>query len=425
MSVPDVLASPDVFTFHAPTRVVHGRGAIARLGDEVARDCRRPLLVTDPGIVASGLHRRAVESLERRGLAVAVFDGVSHMATVGSVENGVAAGRAHGFDCVVGLGGGSALAVARGVAIVGAEERPVRDLVGGWGAEPPSLRILPLYSVPTTAGSGSEVSPNAPLVDQEVGAKLTLGGPATFSRVAILDPDLLASLPPRQAALSGVDALTHAIEACCTNLATPITDALALSAMRILVRDLAAAVRGDADARARCLVASTMANQACANAKLGLVHGLARNVQALFTIPYGVTIGVFLVPVMEFNRPAATEQFARMAVAMGLAGDSAAADASAAAVVPAVKRLLAAIGIPRRFEPDEVDRPRIDQLARMVFARNTPAQLDPAALASLDVAGFAPSPNIRRARYADVVALYECALEGWTVEAALIPQSPR
>src|SRR5439155_515571 len=221
----EVLAAPDVFTFHAPTKVLHGRGAIARLGDEVATVCRRPLLVTDPGIVASGLHRRAIDSLERRGLAVAIFDRVTHMATVRSVSEGVAAGRAHGFDCVVGLGGGSALAVARGVAIVGADERPVRELVGGWGAEAPSLRMLPLFSVPTTAGSGSEVSPSAPLLDDELGAKLTLSGPGTFSRVAILDPDLLASLPSRQAALSGVDALTHAIEACCTNLATPITDA--------------------------------------------------------------------------------------------------------------------------------------------------------------------------------------------------------
>jgi len=401
--------------------VLHGRGAIARLGDEVATECRRPLLVTDPGIVASGLHRRAIDSLERRGLAVAIFDRVTHMATVRSVSEGVAAGRAHGFDCVVGLGGGSALAVARGVAIVGAEERPVRELVGGWGAEAPSLRMLPLFSVPTTAGSGSEVSPSAPLLDDELGAKLTLSGPGTFSRVAILDPDLLASLPTRQAALSGVDALTHAIEACCTNLATPITDALALAAMGILVRDLAAAVRGDADARARCLVASTMANQACGNAKLGLVHGLARNVQTLFVVPYGVTIGVFLVPVMEFNRPAALPAFARMADAMGLSRPGEPESSRAAAVVRAVKRLLAEIGIPRRLGSDEVDRSRIDELARMVFARNTPAQLDRAALASVDVGGFAPSPNIRRARYADVVALYERSLVGWTVEGAPPP----
>src|SRR2546428_12268405 len=115
--------------------------------------------------------------------------------------------------------------------------------------------MLPLYSVPTTAGSGSEVSPSAPLLDDELGAKLTLSGPGTFSRVAILDPDLLASLPSRQAALSGVDALTHAIEACCTNLATPITDALALAAMGILMCDHACVGRGDAAARASCLVA--------------------------------------------------------------------------------------------------------------------------------------------------------------------------
>src|SRR2546425_12691968 len=173
----EVLAAPDVFTFHAPTKVLHGRGAIARLGDEVATECRRPLLVTDPGIVASGLHRRAIDSLERRGLAVAVFDRVTHMATVRSVSEGVAAGRAHGFDCVVGLGGGSALAVARGVAIVGAEERPVRELVGGWGAEGPSLRMLPLFSGPTNTGSGRGVRPTGPPLDNLAGAQMTRSRP--------------------------------------------------------------------------------------------------------------------------------------------------------------------------------------------------------------------------------------------------------
>lgn len=402
---PAVLAPPDIFTFEAPTKVIHGRGALARLGGEIlAAGCRRPLLVTDPGIVASGLAERVAEALRRAGLEVAVFDGVTHMATTAATESGARAALAHRADAVVGAGGGSALAVARGVAILVAEGGDVASKAGR------DVRCAPLFSVPTTAGSGSEVSPSAPLLDRDRGAKITLRGHATFSRAAILDPDLLASLPARQAALSGVDALAHGIEAYLTNLATPITDALAVAAVEILARDLRAAVAGDGDARARCLVASTMANQACGNAKLGLVHGLARNVQTLFDVPYGLTIGVFLLPVMEFNRPAAVERFARLGEAMGETGGD--EERRSRGAIERTRALLSDIGIPDRFDPATVDGSRIPELARMVFARDTDAQLDRAALARLDVTGFAPSPNIRRAGYDEIVALYRRAIEG-------------
>jgi alcohol dehydrogenase class IV len=360
-------------------------------------------VVTDPGIVACGVAERVVAALRSAGLEPAVFDQVAHMATTAAAEAGAAAARAHRADAVVGVGGGSALAVARGVAILMAEGGDVASNAGR------PARSAPLFSVPTTAGSGSEVSPSAPLLDRARGAKITLSGPGTFSRVAVLDPDLLASLPARQAALSGVDALTHGIEAYLTNLATPITDALAIAAVELLGADLRAAVAGDGDARARCLVASTMANQACGNAKLGLVHGLARNIQTLFEVPYGVTIGVLLVPVMEFNRPAALGRFARLAGALG--EPPGADEGRSTAAVTRVKRLLADIGIPRRFEA--VDRSRIAEMARMVFARHTSAQLDRAALAAVDVSGFAPSPNLRRATFDDIVALYEASLAGW------------
>lgn len=403
----DVLDPPGIFTFHAPTKVIHGRGALARLGAEVAScGCRRPLIVTDPGLVACGIADLVLATLRGSGLEPSLFAGVTHMATTAAAEGGVGVARAHGADAVVGVGGGSALAVARGVAILMAEGGDVASNAGR------PVRAAPLFSVPTTAGSGSEVSPSAPLLDRERGTKITLSGPGTFSRVAVLDPDLLASLPRGQAALSGVDALTHGIEAYLTNLATPITDALAIASVEILAADLREAVAGDGDARARCLVASTMANQACGNARLGLVHGLARNVQTLFDVPYGVTIGVFLVPVMEFNRPAARPRFARLASALG--EGPASEEAASMAAVSQVKRLLADIGVPRRF--DTMDRSRIPEMAQMVFARNTSAQLDRAALARVDTTGYAPSPNVRRATYDDIVALYERSIAGWDVQ---------
>lgn len=403
----EVLDPPGIFTFHAPTKVIHGRGALARLGAEVAGGgCRRPLVVTDPGLVACGIAERVLAALRASSLEPALFDAVTHMATTVAAEGGADAARAHGADAVVGVGGGSALAVARGVAILMAEGGDVASNAGR------AVGSVPLFSVPTTAGSGSEVSPSAPLLDRERGTKITLSGPGTFSRVAVLDPDLLASLPSGQAALSGVDALTHGIEAYLTNLTTPITDALAIAAVEILAADLREAVDGDGDARARCLVGSTMANQACGNAKLGLVHGLARNVQTLFDVPYGVTIGVLLVPVMEFNRPAALPRFARLAAAFGEGPGP--EDAASTAAISRVKRLLADIGVPRRFET--VDRARIPEMARMVFARNTSAQLDRAALARVDTSGYAPSPNVRRATYDDIVALYERSIVGWDAE---------
>lgn len=411
MTDPAVQAAPGRFTFEAPTKVVHGAGALAALGPEVAaRGAHRPLVVTDPGIAASGILAKVVASLEAAGLVVAVFDRVTHTASVAAVEAGDTAGRAHGYDAVIGVGGGSSLAASRGVAVLGAMGGTVAGCLGK------ELRTLPLFSVPTTAGSGSEVSPSAPLVDHARGAKITLSGPGCFSRVAILDPELLASLPPRQAALSGVDALTHALEAMLTSLATPITDALALGAMRILASDLPRVVRGgEPAATGRCLVASTMANQACGNAKLGLVHGLARNVQTLFAVTYGETIGVLLVPVLAFDLGAPPPTLPLIAGALGVAA-SGSSETTAADVVARVKRLLVEIGIPRHFDPAVVDRARIPLMARMVYARNTPAALDPAALERVDVSGWAPSPNLRRATYDDLVRLYERSLDGWQLD---------
>ncbi len=400
----------EFYTYQMPTRIVHGRGALRLLPEELSRlGGKRVWIVTDPGIVQSGLLRHVTEVLTAAGIPHGVYADTPNTATVAAAAASYAQARDFGFDSVVALGGGSALVVGKVTAILGGNGGHPRDYEHQGYTQPP----VPCVAIPTSAGSGAEVSKQCPLVDEERQHKFTLGDTRGYPAVALLDANLLRTIPARQALFSGADALTHAIEAYVTTYTTPLTDALAEKAMHMLMQNLRPAIlAGDPAAQEACLLGSTLANIACGNAKLGLVHGLARNVQAMFKVPYGLTIAVFLPPVMAWNTPAAPERFAVMAQQFGAAQPGSPLQEQADRAVQAVRHLLADLDCPRRFTPDQVDPEAIPTLARMAFARGSKLQ-SPADLLKVDTTGYVNSPNIRRARYDDVVKLYQHSLQGW------------
>jgi alcohol dehydrogenase class IV len=406
----------EINQFVMPTKIVHGVGSLRSLPEELEKlGVTRPWIVSDVGLEKAGIVNQAVEILEQAGVKVGgVFTNVTHTATVTSVDSSVEQLQQTNCDGVIGIGGGSPLVVAKATAIVAGNGGTIRDYDGSGKVK---KLPLPIIAIPTTAGSGSEVSQFSPVVDEERQVKITVGGQLCFPRTAILDPNLIRSVPTLQAVYSGVDALTHAIESYVTNLSTPITDALSSYAMGVLMKNLRTSIlTDDIEAKEACLVASTIANMACGNAKLGLVHGLARNVQTLFrNVPYGLSIAVFLPPVMEFNAPAAASRFADMARFFGEDTTGLSIREQANLSVRAVKMLLADLNVPTSFTSDQVDTSKIPLMAKMALVGAYGEKLTTKELEEYPTLGYIKSPNIRKATYTDAVRLYEKSMEGWTI----------
>jgi alcohol dehydrogenase len=307
------------FQYGAPTELVFGAGSRAKIPREIARlGGKRAMIVADRGIAGAGL----VDQLS------AVFDTSSPVSLVGAwtkvpqdptfrdVEELVGALRAESIDTVISLGSGSVLAAGRAAGVCAPSTSSVRAIAKSGTTELPLLNVC----VPTTAGSGGEVSRQATLTDDETGEKSGVRGWNVAARLAVLDPELLVSVPRSQAVASGIDAMTHALEAYWSKRATVLTDALARPAFKILVERLPESLgSSDTDVLGEMLVASTMANLACGNAGLGLVHGLNKGITGVAhkkgyeAVSYGMLHGILLPWVIEFNLPAATEKLADLA----------------------------------------------------------------------------------------------------------------
>jgi alcohol dehydrogenase class IV len=379
--VPLAAPAKSLHAFGAPTEILHGPGSLARLGAEVERlGGRRVLLVSDQGLVRAGIAGTVAGQLERAGIPLGSYLEVPVDPTFDDVDAVVAAIGAHRADTVVSVGSGSVLAAGRSAAVVAPHDRPSIELAG-----PNRAKLPPLLSVcvPTTAGSGGEVSRQATITDPS-GHKSGISGWAVAARLAVLDPELLRSVPRRQAVASGVDALTHALEAYVSRRATPLTDALALPSFETIFRDLplatAAGTGADIEVLDRLLLASAMANLACGNAGLGLVHGLNKGITYLFHargypgVSYGDLHAVLLPWVNAFNAEAAPARYATLARLMGVpAGLDHAAAATAG--VERLKEWLAALDAPRRLPwdhcpPEDLEVVVGDVLGRTMAADN-------------------------------------------------------
>ncbi|PWV54775.1 iron-containing alcohol dehydrogenase [Nocardiopsis sp. L17-MgMaSL7] len=310
-----------------------GAGASAELAGTLdSLGLSRPLLVTDPFIAEQPFFHRLLAGLEASGLAPGVFADTVPDPTTAVVEEGVRALREGGFDSLVGVGGGSPIDTAKAVALLGAHGGRMRDYRAPVVTDAPAL---PVVAVPTTAGSGSECTRYSIITDSDSGEKMLCSGLAMLPRAALVDFELTLGMPRRLTADTGVDALTHAIEAYVSARANPVSDGFAREAMRTIFTHLRTAYAdpGDRTAREAVMVGATQAGMAFSNSSVALVHGMSRPLGAHFGVAHGLSNAMLLPAVTEFSIPSAPSRYADCARAMGLAApDSTDGEATGALV---------------------------------------------------------------------------------------------
>lgn len=379
--------------FNAKTRLVYGVGSSGAAGQEAVRlRIGKALLVTDKGIRASGLLDGIGESLEASGISYEVFDEVHADATVETMHEGATRASDTRCDGVIVVGGGSPICAARGIGLELANGEKVSKYEGvNRYARPP----VPTICLPTTAGSGADVAAGFVVHDEAQAKIYAPRGDDLQPSVSILDPLLLRTCPRKQMVYSGLDALAHALDALWTKTGTPITDALACEAIRLILANLRkAALTDDLEAKGLQHLASTMASIACSNGGLGIVHGMTMYYG--FKAPHGYQAGVLLPYGMEFNLPACEDKLARMALAIGEDSDRSRRDLAELAV-RRVKELYIDLDFPRRFTEGEFPVEELPAMARVAMGN------------------FFVQNTVRKASEEDVRRLYEVSLRGWVI----------
>ncbi|HCF61087.1 MAG TPA: alcohol dehydrogenase [Myxococcales bacterium] len=331
-----------------PTTILLGPGAVARLGPQ-CKHLRfdRPLVITDKGIVESGVVERVVELLKAEGLQPGLFDGVVANPSEKDVDAAVEAQLAHGSDSIVAVGGGSVIDTAKLVRLMVTHEPPLaRYGVEGDGGLLVTGKVSPMIAVPSSAGAGSEVSRFAAVLIEETGRKVLIGAPSLMPDVAICDPELTVGLPPGPTAWSGMVAFSHCIESFCAAGLHPLADALAIDGIARCARSLVKTVEEPANIGARTEMMIAAIEGAAASEKgLGACNALANAVSAVAGVRHGLATAICLGPVLELNRPAIGGRLAKMALALG-ESVGASQESLAAAAVDRVLRLTREANIP-------------------------------------------------------------------------------
>lgn len=358
-------------TFMTPPRIICAPGALARLGDCAASlGGRRAFVVTDPGLTRLGYDARALAALETRGISGAVFDRVEADPPYAVVREAVAAARASGADLVIGLGGGSSMDTAKVVALALNSDQTLDEMVG---TEQATGTRLPLICVPTTAGTGSEVTFVSVLTNEE-GLKKAIYSSKILPDVALLDAELTLGMPPHVTAAPALDAMVHAVEAYTSRTRkNPISDALAIKALQLLTANFDTVLTDghNVQARSDMLLGSMMAGMAFVNASVGAVHALSYPLGARFHVPHGHSNALVMGPVFRFNIPAAKTLYAELA-AITLPERQFNADEDAAnAFVDTLEAMLARSGLQTRMGPLGVSEADIDPMAREVTEKIT------------------------------------------------------
>ncbi len=356
------LQAPDLrqFAFMSRINLRFGIGAANDLPAEIlALGAGRVFIVSDPGVSKAGLMEGPAGLLEKAGLAVERFTDVEANPRDTTIEGIVDRLKAFGADAVIGFGGGSAMDAAKGAALLATNGGRLRDYDGQNRVE---VDPLPLIAVPTTAGTGSEVTANAAITDAERHYKMSIRSPRIIPSLAVLDPGLLASLPASVAATSGIDALVHAIEGYLSLRSSALSDLFAREAIRIIHRNLRPFVANPSNQRAAgsMLYGSMLAGLVISNTGTGNDHAVARALGGVCDVPHGLATAIMLAPVLEFNALACPEKIECIASDMGLPGGVDAAEALVAEIrgmladfdLPAT---LGAIGIDRKVVPELVE----------------------------------------------------------------------
>ena len=337
------------YQFQTPTKIISGIGSTAEIIKELNDlHAKKVLLITDPGLVQAGVAQQVVEMLKQAAVEVEIFDAVEPDPSIQVATKAAEMAKNVKANVLIALGGGSAIDTAKSAALLVTNGGYLKDYAGVNKVIKP---ILPLIAVPTTAGTGSEVTIFAVMSDPEKQEKFTISGALIAPAVAVLDPLLTLKLPPSVTAFTGMDALTHAIEAFTSSIAQPPTDALALSAIKLVLKHLPVAVgRGDnIKARDGMLQASLLAGIAFNNAFLGLAHAIASPLGGHFHVPHGLANAVMLPYVMEYNLPTAVRRYAEIGCALGLQAVGDTPRAVAEKTVAAITQLARDINIPEKL----------------------------------------------------------------------------
>lgn len=352
------------FEFNTVARIVSGSGSALELADECRRlGVNRPLLVTDPGLMAIGLVQPVVDVLASEDLAPVVFDQVREDPPEATVLAAAELGRSRAVDGVIAVGGGSSMDVAKVVAVLLGGEQPLAQL---YGVGQVAGGRLPLILVPTTAGTGSEVTPVAVITTGET-TKAGVSSPVLLPDVAVLDAGLTLGLPPAITAMTGVDAMVHAIEAYTSrHQKNPISDHLARQALDLLSRNIRLAVHDgqNREARENMLLGACLAGQAFANAPVAAVHALAYPLGGHYHIPHGLSNSLVLPAVLEFNAPEASDLYGELAEIVTGEPIAGGAEAKTTALIKALRQLIDDVSLPATLQLAGVDEDSLEMLAQ-------------------------------------------------------------
>ncbi len=340
-----------MFELRFPTKIIFGRNSVDRVGEEAREYGDKALLVTGRSAMReSGITDKVTDLLKDAGFKeVHLYDQVEHDPSTETVDRGTELAREGQDDVVIGIGGGSALDAAKAIACMVKNEGLVAEYQSGREIERPGI---PFIALPTTAGTGAEITKNSVLTNKEKNIKQSVRSPLMIAKVAIVDPVLTIAMPPRVTAATGMDALTQAIEAYVTLVSNPISDTLALRAASLISCDLVRAFMdgNNLDARENVALGSLMGGMAFANSSLGAVHGLAHPIGAQYDVPHGVACALLLPYVMEYNLPVRTAEYAQIAEAMGQDTAKAGSEEDAARMaVKAVKDMIAQLQLPQHL----------------------------------------------------------------------------
>ena len=329
----------------------HGAGAVAEIANEAkARGFKKAFVCSDPDLIRFNVTSKVTDILEKEGLAYQIYSDIKANPTIGNVKNGVQAFKDSGADYIVAIGGGSSMDTAKaiGIIIANPEFEDVRSLEGTAATKKP---CVPIIAVPTTAGTAAEVTINYVITDVERKRKFVCVDPHDMPVIAIVDPDMMASMPKGLTASTGMDALTHAIEGYTTKGAWEMTDMFHLKAIEIISRSLRGAVANTKEGREGMALGQYIAGMGFSNVGLGIAHSMAHTLGAVYDTPHGVACAMMLPIVMEYNQECTGEKYREIARAMGVKGvDDMSEEAYRKAAIDAVRQLSEDVGIPSKLE---------------------------------------------------------------------------
>jgi aldehyde dehydrogenase (NAD+) len=350
------------FNYFSPTKVIFGQGSISELPMEVRALGQKVFLVTDPGLIEAGL----VEPVKRKlgDLLAGVYSDVPQDSGMEIVDKGAELALSAGADVIVSLGGGSVIDTAKGICIVLKEGGSLRDFQG--------MQMLtqlqtPHIVIPTTAGTGSEVTSGAVVLDKDQGQKIIIFEYFNTPRVAILDPRMTENLPPHLTASTGMDAMTHAVESYVAQARNPISDSAALHAIKLIVKYLPPAVENGANivARGQMQIAALLAGWAFSNAMVGLVHAMAHSLGAVCRIPHGLANGILLPQVMRYNLDEIPELTADIGAAMGVAANDMDNSGLAMAAADKMEAFAKNVGLVQRLKDFNLTEEQLKECAEL------------------------------------------------------------